>query len=228
MQFTHLSNNDGLSHFSSTEFDSFFDRSVQVSRALSRLTSEVVVPDTFPIDPDRPTLIAANHSSLFDLAAALILLGKFGMHTRIGVNSRFFKNPVGGPVFRRLGCIGFSRDDREAAENAMVDALLAGQPCAIMPEGKIVKEKDWTNGVGPGRPGISRIARRADAVVVPVGFAQSNVAWPPGKPLPKIRNSRFPIVATIGDPLVFDTDDHDANAATVMAAIADCANAGRT
>ena len=227
MQIQHYSTGEARTAFSPTGHDKFFKASVAGSRVPSRLTSEVLLPDSLPLPTDRPVLIAANHSSMFDLPAALILLGHFGLTTAIGVNSRYFKGPV-GPFFRKLGCIPFSREDRESAEQSMVAALVDNQTCAIMPEGKIVREKDWVDGyVGPARPGVSRIARRAGAAVLPIGFAHSNTAWPPGTPLPKVRNRRQPIIGTAGDLLWFDTDDHEANAAAVMAAISDCVRAGR-
>jgi 1-acyl-sn-glycerol-3-phosphate acyltransferase len=183
---------------------------------VSRLSSRVHVPSTIELPTDRPTIIAANHSSMFDLAAALIILGEYGINARIGVNSRFFKNPVAGKFLRSIGSIPFSKDDRETAEQEMVDALLAGQAAALMPEGRITREEDQTNGVGPGRPGVSRIARRAGAAVVPVGIAFAEEAWRPGTPLPKPRLGRHSVQVKIGEPIVFESDDHVANAELLM------------
>ena len=214
--------------FSSTDFEPFYWRSVRIARALSRLSSPIELPPTVELPVDRPAIIAANHTSLFDLVASLVTLGHFGVCARIGVNSRFFEAPVAGGFLRRLGCIPFSRDDRAAAEDTMVEALRSGQVCAMMPEGKIVRSGDQVGGVGPGRPGISRIARRAGAAIVPVGFTRSDVAWPPGARLPRVGFRRPPVLARIGSPLELDGDDHDANTATVMGAIGELVRAGRT
>ena len=213
--------------FASTGFEPFYWRSVKVSRLLSRLSSRIELPDTVELPTDRPALIAANHSSLFDLVASLITLGHYGVVARIGVNSRFFEAPIAGGVLRKLGCIPFSRRDRESAEDTMVEALEAGQVCAMMPEGKIVKLGDQVAGVGSGRPGISRIARRAGAAIVPVGFSRSDVAWPPGSRLPRVGFHRPSVVANIGAPFELDDDDHDANAEIVMDAISELVLAGR-
>ena len=110
----------------------------------------------------------------------------------------------------------------------MVDSLLRGVPAAIMPEGRITKPADQVNGVGPGRPGVSRIARRAEAAVVPVGFAFSNEAWVPGSALPKPRLGRHRVVASIGAPMTFETDDHIANANRLMDAIGSLVLQGRS
>lgn len=194
---------------------------------LSRLSSRIELPETVELPTDRPALIAANHSSLFDLIASLITLGHFGVVARIGVNSRFFEAPIAGGFLRRLGCIPFSRDDRDSAEDSMVEALESGQVCAIMPEGKIVRRDDQNGGVGVGRPGISRIARRAGAGIVPVGFSRSDLAWPPGSPFLRFGFRRPSVITRIGTPIELVSDDHDANAAQVMHAISELVLAGR-
>ncbi len=213
--------------FTPTGFEKRYSIAVRGSRVVSRLCSTVELPDKIELPTDRPAMIAANHSSLFDLAAALILLGHYGITSRIGVNSRFFANPAAGAFFRNIGCVPFSKADRETAEKTMIDALLDRQTTAIMPEGRITRPDDQVDGVGMGRPGVSRIARASGAAVVPVGFAFSNEAWKPGTPLPKPRFGRHAVVAHIGAPMLFDTDDHVANANALMAEIASLVMAGR-
>lgn len=210
---------DARSVYAETGFDRRYWASVRGARGLCRLTSRVDVPESIRIPTDRPLIVAANHSSLFDLIAALVFLGHFGINARLAVNSRFFKNPVGRGFLGGIGCVPFSRDDRETAEQAMVDALLANQVIALMPEGRITRLEDQVSGVGPARPGISRIALRAGAAILPVGFAQSDEAWSPGTPLPKPRLGRHHVIARAGDLLVLDSDDHDANSAAIIAAI---------
>lgn len=204
----------------STGYDRFFTGSVRAARVLSLPTGGVALPDTVDLATDRPLLFAANHSSLFDLVASLISLGHFGLTARIGVNARFFANPVGGSFLRRLGCIPFSREGREQAEEAMVGALEAGQAGALMPEGRIVKPQDRTDGVGTGRPGVSRIARLVGAAVVPVGIAGSDRVWPPGSARVRVGWRRSPVVVRFGPPMLFGSDDHAANVDALMVAIA--------
>ena len=213
----------GAAHLSApTGYDRFFRNSVAVSRFLSKSSSTVVMPQTVELPTDRPFIFAANHTSLFDLAASLICLGHFGLTARIGVNARFFRSAVGRQLFERLGCVPFSSDTREMAEDAMVEALTDGQVCAIMPEGRLIKEGEKVDGVGPGRPGISRIVRRSGAAVIPVGFTGAATTWPPGSPVVRFGFRRPPIIAKFGTPLYFETDDHVENASQVMAAISGC------
>ncbi|MGI9612249.1 MAG: lysophospholipid acyltransferase family protein [Acidimicrobiales bacterium] len=204
-----------------TGYDRFFGRSVLVARLLTTTTGRVSLPETVELPTDRPLLFAANHSSLFDLVASLVALGHFGLPARIGVNARFFINPAGRAFLRRLGCIPFDRDHREAAEESMTEALVARQACAIMPEGRITKPHERVDGVGPGRPGVSRIARLAGAAVVPVGIVGSDQVWPPGSARIRVGIRRDPVVVRFGRPMEFDTDDHSANTAELMAAISE-------
>ncbi|MDH3678525.1 MAG: 1-acyl-sn-glycerol-3-phosphate acyltransferase [Acidimicrobiia bacterium] len=220
---TDLFGRDGAAHLAApTGHERFFRRSVVAARVLSVLTSGVEVPDVVELPTDRPLIFAANHSSLFDLNASLISLGYFGLTARIGVNARFFSNPAAALFFTRLGCIPFSREHSGTAEEEMVDALQAGQVCALMPEGRIVRAHERTDGVGPGRTGISRIARRAGAAIVPVGFTGSDRAWPPGTVLARIGFRRPPISAAFGPPMLFATDDHRSNVDDLMSAISRC------
>jgi len=197
------------------------------SRALSRLCSRVELPETVELPVDRSVIIAANHSSLFDLVASLIVLGNYGVNARLAVNERFFANPVGGWFLRGIGSIPFSRENREAAELTMVEALQAGQACAMMPEGKIVREPDQIGGVGEGRPGISRVARLSGAAVLPVGFAYSEQAWKPGRPLPRVANFGRPVIARLGSPMTLDSANDAANSNAVMEAISELVLTGR-
>ena len=213
--------------FTPTGFERRYLIAVAGSQVVSRLSSRVELPEKIELPTDRPVMIAANHSSLFDLAAALIFLDHFGITSRIGVNSRFFANPIAGAFFRNIGCVPFSKADRESAEQAMIEALIARQTTAIMPEGRITRIGDQVDGVGMGRPGVSRIARAAGAAVLPVGFAFSNEAWQPGTPLPKPRLGRHRVVAKAGRPIMFETDDHVENANALMAEIGGLVLAGR-
>jgi len=185
------------------------------------------MPPTIELPTDRPVILAANHSSLFDLVGALVVLGNYGINARIGVNKRFFSNPVGGGFLRGIGCIAFSKGDGGQAESEMIEALRSGQAAAIMPEGRITRPADQVDGVGPGRPGVSRIACAAGAAVLPIGFAFADQAWVPGTPLPKARLGRHIVVASFGTPIVFEGEDHSANTAVLMAAISKLVMYGR-
>ncbi len=227
MQTTTVGRNEGRDLFARTGFDKRYWASVRGARALSRISSIVAVPPTIDLPTDRPAIIAANHSSLFDLVASLVVLGHYGVNARIGVNKRFFANPASGAFLRGIGCIAFAKGDGGRAEDQMVEALLSGQAAAIMPEGRITRPDDQVNGVGPGRPGVSRIARKSGAAIVPVGFAHSDWAWVPGTSLPKVKLGRQSVIASIGPPILLEADDDVANANFLMSRISELVLYGR-
>ncbi|MEM8926179.1 MAG: lysophospholipid acyltransferase family protein [Actinomycetota bacterium] len=212
---------NGRTLFSPTGFDRAFARGVRRSLLLARLTTPVRVPATIRLPEDRPVIVAANHSSMFDLAASLITVGNYGAAARMGVHARFFKRAGVGRFLHRIGCIPFSSELADEAERTMIGALEDGQLCCLMPEGRIVRSDQRVDGrVGQGRPGISRIARATGAAILPVGFAGADRAWRPGTAVPRLRR-RDEVVANIGEPFMFDGDDHTANADLVMATISD-------
>ncbi len=219
MQTAHFDEGAAAEFGAPTGHDRFFRRSVKAARLLSIPASGVELPSSVELPTDRPVIFAANHTSMFDLVASLIALGHFGMTARIGVNARFFKSPGARQLLNGLGCIPFSREKRVSAEAAMVSALQDGQVCALMPEGRLIREHELDDGVGPGRPGVSRIARKAGAAVIPVGFRGSARAWPPGSPFMRMGWKRTPIRCTFGPPLLFESRDDDENVANLMSAI---------
>lgn len=177
------------------------------------------VPETLTLDYDRPVLLAGNHRSLFDLVAALATFRAVDETCRIMVRADLVnsKGP-GGRFLRNIGCIPTSRNHREEAEAAAIEALLHRELVCMMPEGRLVRPTERVNGVGPGRPGVSRIARAANALVMPVGISGSVNVWPRGKkPRPRIK--RPTVTVRVGTPIDLQSDDHDANTVLVMAAI---------
>ena len=107
VQTTHYAKDEARSAFSETGFDRMYWNAVRGSRALCRVTSRVDVPPSIELPTDRPLMVAANHSSLFDLIAALVFLGHYGLSARMGVNSPFASNGtdrggLGDPILNHL------------------------------------------------------------------------------------------------------------------------------
>lgn len=192
---------------------------LRAGKAFTQLVRPAVkfdLPDTLSIPTNRPVLFAGNHRSLFDFIGAMVIFTRFGMSSRLLIRADLVNGRVGGPLFRGIGSIATSSATRQEAEDAAVAALVDGQLVSMMPEGRLVPpEERAETGVGPGRAGVSRIARRAGACVVPVGFAGSEVVWPRGRN-PRLRMPRPTVTIRTGDPLEFTGDDHEANADELM------------
>lgn len=199
-----------------TPFHNNFVRTGKAFTHLIRPAVKLDLPDVLSVPSSRPVLFAGNHRSLFDFIGAMAIFAKFGMSSRLLIRADLVNGRVGGPLFQSIGSIATSSATKDQAEDTAVEALLDGQLVSIMPEGRLIPAHERAEtGVGPGRTGVSRIARRAGACVIPVGFAGSEVVWPRGR-TPKIRIPRPTVKIRIGDPLEFATDDHQANADELM------------
>tara|TARA_Y100000748_G_scaffold255961_1_gene222194 strand:- start:347 stop:766 length:420 start_codon:yes stop_codon:yes gene_type:complete len=121
-----------------------------------------------------------------------------------------------GTWLRKNGCIAASRSTREEAELQAIKKLEAGYAVAIMPEGRLVPPNERPEGVGQGRPGISRIARATGATIVPVAITGSDIVWPIGKGFPIPRLKRPMIKVRFGAPFNLPSDDDIDNANLVM------------
>lgn len=192
---------------------------VRTGKAFGRLVAPVVkldLPDVLTVPTSRPVLFAGNHRSLFDFIGAMIIFSKFGASSRLLIRADLVNGRFGGPLFRGIGSIATSTATKQAAEDAAVEALLDGQMVSIMPEGRLVPPAERAEfGVGPGRRGVSRIATRSGACVIPVGFAGTDAVWPRGK-RPQVRRPRPTVTIRIGEPLLFSGDDHQKNADELM------------
>ena len=187
--------------------------SEQLIKPLARLD----VPPSIRLVHDRPILFAGNHRSLFDVFATLAVLGRFQVSSRILIRADLVDSGATGVVLRRLGSIATSRTNRQEAEDTAVEALEAGQTVSLMPEGRLVPPVERSAiGVGPGRPGLSRIARRSGAAIIPVAFVGTDRVWPRGG-LPRLQWPRPQVKIRFGEPMEMAGVDDQANVDAFMA-----------
>lgn len=186
---------------------------------VARIGAKIHLPDVLSLPMNRPVVMAGNHRSLLDLAVTMAIFSKFGVSSRIMVREDLVNNGVGGKYLRSIGCIATSKDRRAESEAEAIAALKAGYMVSMMPEGRLVDPKDWVDGVGPGRQGVSRIATAVDAVVVPVGFSNTEKVWPRARP-PRVKIPRPDVHLRVGPAIEMDSTDHQVNADKVMDAIA--------
>lgn len=185
---------------------------------VARIGAKIHLPDVLTMPQNRPVIMAGNHRSLLDLAVTMAIFSKFGISSKIMVREDLVNSGPGGAYLRSIGCIATSRDRREESEAEAIAALRAGHMVSMMPEGRLVKPEDWVGGVGPGRHGVSRIALAVDAVVVPVGFSNTERVWPRNR-APRVHFPRPDVHLRVGPAIELDSTDHQVNADKVMAAI---------
>ncbi|MBG01568.1 MAG: hypothetical protein CL470_04780 [Acidimicrobiaceae bacterium] len=198
-------------------------------RALSFLTSifaKVETQEQLIIPDGEPFILAANHRSFFDFIIAWKCLYELGLTCHCLIRADLFEKPVIGGWLKRNGCIPASKATRQEAENLAVSLLSEGYSVAIMPEGRLVPEVDRPDGVGQGRPGISRIATAANVSILPIAIEGTDKVWPMGKAFPRLKFSRPTITVKFGHPIKLPSNDDIINVGVIMDEIKTLLNEG--
>ncbi|MFD9030897.1 lysophospholipid acyltransferase family protein [Streptomyces sp. NPDC059567] len=120
------------------------------------------------------SIIAANHTSLADPAIVLAALRRLGVSPVVMAAAGLWRIPLLGQALAREGHIPVIRNDRRASDALELAAktLEQGRLVLIYAEGGLPHRAD-AGEAPPGafRSGLSRLAHRTGAPVVPVGQA---------------------------------------------------------
>ncbi|MGW2654399.1 lysophospholipid acyltransferase family protein [Streptomyces sp. NPDC001478] len=129
-------------------------------------------------DPDSDmapgSIVAANHTSLADPAVVVAALRRLGVDPVIMAAAGLWRIPLLGRGLAREGHIPVVRRDRRSADalDAAAHALEQGRLVLIYAEGGLPRRKDAAEAApGSFRSGLSRLAERTGAPVIPVGQA---------------------------------------------------------
>jgi len=164
--------------------------------------ARVRLPDHIEVDPDRPSIAAGNHQSLLDVFCAAAFCHSAGVSCRLMVQARYFENKIAGRWLRRIGCIPLNSQTKETAFATAKEALERHELVGIMPEGRLTKPEERDPQVGPFRTGVAEMARESNAIVRPITFHRSGLAWPRGKwPIPRFGKKRPIVTMRLGDPV---------------------------
>lgn len=163
-----------------------FARWATMVRQVMRPLAEVTYHPVRMPDADRPMLMVANHRSLFDVFVAVEALDRYGHPARCLVRRRYMDRPGVGHALRAVDCIPAGDGSGESIAEA-VETLEAGRSVAIMAEGRIPRpEQRRPDGLGELRPGFVAIARKVDALILPIGITGTDAVWPRGG-VPRVR-----------------------------------------
>ncbi len=151
---------------------------------------EIIGRDLVP--KDGVYIVAPSHRSILDIPFAAFVTKR---RIRFMAKKELFSTRIGGWLFSALGGIPV---DREATDRAALrvsqQALEAGEPLAIFPEG--------TRASGPELArlfdGAAYLAGRLDIPIVPVGVGGSEKILASGKVIPRIHK----VVVVVGAPIV--------------------------
>lgn len=137
---------------------------------------------------ESPFLLAANHTSPFDIA---LLIYHVQRHLDFVSSTEVFSIPVLGRFYGAMNAFPLNRNrvDPETVR-IILQRLASGRTVAMFPEGGFrLQDKSILHG-GSMRPGLGRIARIAQVPVIPCAIEDSLVYAKPASWLP-LRRSRY-------------------------------------
>jgi 1-acyl-sn-glycerol-3-phosphate acyltransferase len=138
-----------------------------------------------------PVVVAPIHRSGVDFVLAGMVTRR---RVRFLVKHTVWRYPFLGSFLAFMGAIAVERGTADrVALRAVEDALRAGEPVVIFPEGT----RQSGDAVAPLFDGVAYVAGRTGAPIIPVGIGSSAAALPPGSRL--IAPARVTVV--VGPPL---------------------------
>ncbi len=141
-----------------------------------------------------PVLYVSNHQSHLDPPIVGCLVGPFSSLAR----ATLFKPAPFAWLIRQLGAIPLHQDRNPAsALRAAVEELKSGGRVLVFPEGSRTHDGE----VGPFRPGMMVLLKRAGAAVVPIAIEGAHEVWPRGRSRPRLRGR---IMVAAGPPISGD------------------------
>jgi 1-acyl-sn-glycerol-3-phosphate acyltransferase len=150
-----------------------------VARAFTRVRIEGD-PDAIP--RDGPVILAANHISNADA----VLIGAF-LTPRLGRRihwlgkKEMFDWPIVGFIARNGGIIPVDRGAADVEAFRVARRVLdAGSVLMVFPEGT----RSPTGELQAPKDGLSMLALRTNATIVPIGISNTDRIWPKGRAIP--------------------------------------------
>lgn len=147
-----------------------------------------------------PVLLVANHESFLD--PPLVGVACPRMVWFLG-RKTLFRNRFFATLVRSLNCVPVDQDGvaKEGLKTTL-DLLHSGKPVVVFPEG----ERTSTGEMGPLKPGVHLLIKRAAAPIVPVGIAGAFQAFPRTRAFPVPSPLFMPatgssIAVSIGKPI---------------------------
>lgn len=175
--------------------DWFYHPGAAIVGAIARVAFRVAVEGTENVPRTGAFVLVANHCSYLDPP----ILGWAAGH-RIGRVIHFMAKaemgswPVLGWLATQAGVIYVRRGEADrVAQKAALDALSAGLPVALFPEG--TRSRDGHLKAGHG--GAAYLAMRTGAPIVPVGISGTQHIFPGRSRLPRLPKVRVRIGAAL-------------------------------
>lgn len=167
-----------------------------VARLIAHLFSKVTITGALDrIPKSGPLIVAANHASAGDpVFVGAFLTKKLGRRLNWLAKREIFDIPVLSWIARHGGVHAVERGTADVEAFRIASRILeAGHVLAIFPEGTRSPDGALQKGVD----GVSLLALRTGAPILPVGVADSDRFWPKNRLLPRPRGD---VTVRIGAP----------------------------
>jgi 1-acyl-sn-glycerol-3-phosphate acyltransferase len=137
-------------------------------------------------------IVAPSHRSILDIPFAAFITPRT---VRFLAKDDLFRTPLGGRFFDALGAVKVERGTADrAALRALEDALAAGSPVAVFPEGTRHSGPD----IAELFAGAAFLAIKLSVPIVPVGIGGSEHILPKGKLFPRVHR----VAVSVGRPIM--------------------------
>jgi 1-acyl-sn-glycerol-3-phosphate acyltransferase/glycine/D-amino acid oxidase-like deaminating enzyme len=182
-----------------------FDRvlrtmATKAAATLAPLAADIAFEDmsgcSWPLP--KAAVYVANHRSIFDVPAGALAFRYLGVSPRLVIASKYFEKGLSGRILHATGALPALRGS-DATVHAGIAAIYAGEPVAIMPEGRITKVEDAL-AAEYGR-GAAMIAIETGVPIVPIGASGTHLVWEGTRPWPLLNRKRPRVTITIGTPI---------------------------
>jgi cytidylate kinase len=169
-----------------------------VARTIARLFSKVTITGALDKLPKTgPLIIAANHASAGDpVFVGAFMTKKLGRRLNWLAKREIFDIPILSWIARHGGVHAVERGGADVEAFRIASRILdAGHVLAIFPEGTRSPDGALQKGVD----GVSLLALRTGAPILPIGVANSDRFWPKNRLLPRPRGD---VTVTVGEPFL--------------------------
>jgi 1-acyl-sn-glycerol-3-phosphate acyltransferase len=181
--------------------DLFYDIVTLIGRHVMQVASKPVVIGKENVDREGAFIVAANHCSPYDVAVLI-------RHSRRRIDflsmEELFRTKKSAAFFGGMNAFSFDRANHDpSCVRVALDRLQKGRVVGIFPEGRIRNDDTSMLKGGRIRPGLARLAMRANCPIIPAAVANSTTFDHATAYLP-LRRCRYGVI--FGPPLEIDPD----------------------
>jgi 1-acyl-sn-glycerol-3-phosphate acyltransferase len=173
--------------------------SLLVGRTLMHCFTRVDVGPLEDLPADGPLIIASNHLSNADPPLiASWLTPALGRAVHWMAKAEALEWPVAGAFLKANGCFGIRRDAPDSEAFRLAKRVLdEGRVLGTFPEGT----RSRTGVLAQAKDGVTLLAIRSGAPILPVAVWGTERMWPPGRKVPRVGGT---VHLRVGEPFTLE------------------------